>query len=526
MYFTSSIFILFLTLFLAGYYIVPRRLQTVLLLLANCVFYLFSGWGGFVCIAVTSLSVWYAGIRIDDLLAEQESSLRDMETSSDEAKALRRNTKARRRRLLILCIVLNIGILAVAKYTGFVTQNLNDVLRLFGASVSVSPFAFIMPLGISFYTFKAVSYIVDIYRSKKSGAADRSLLHVALFVSFFPEIIQGPISRYRDLRRTLFERHVFDSARFMAGLQRVLWGFFKKLVVADRLLPAVVVMTESPEDFRGIYVLLAMWFYAVTLYADFTGGIDITIGIAQMMGIDVTENFNRPFYSKSITEYWRRWHITMGTWFKDYLFYPLSTSRILLKLIKPSKRIFGDRMGVRVPVYLVTIILWFATGLWHGASWNFIVWGLANGVIIIISQELSPLYKRFHARFLFSETAVYNAFQVVRTFCLMSFIRTFDIYHSVEVTLGAYASVVTNFGAKEFARRGVSELGLLASDYAVVILGVCVMILAGVWRSRNAEREISLKTRVVLCFALFFATVIVGGYGIGYDASQFIYNRF
>lgn len=524
MYFTSSAFVLFLIVVLAGYSVAPGRFRPVWLLLANGFFCVASGPAGTVCIAVTCLTTWYAGRRIDRLSKRQAARSADASLSPAEAKALRQGTKGQKRLWLIAGICVNVGILAATKYSGFLAQNLNAVSRFLGLSFTTAGLDLAVGLGISFYTFKALSYMTDVYRGKKTESG--SLVQVALFVSFFPELVQGPISRYHNLAPCLFAGRIPGPDEFWAGLQRILFGFFKKLVVADRLLPAVVVLTKTPEDFKGVYVLLAMWFYAVVLFADFTGGIDITIGTAKLFGIDVTENFNKPFYSKSIAEYWRRWHITMGAWFKDYLFYPLSTSRLILKLIKPSKRIFGKGVGVRIPVYIVTMILWFTTGLWHGAGWNFIVWGLTNGVIIIVSQELSPLYKRFHSRFAFSETAAYNAFQIVRTFCLMSCIRTFDIYADVGATLGAYASVFADFGWHDFAARGVSELGLAASDYIVVACGLCTMLSAGIRTRRAAYKGTPLATRVCLCFLLFLVTIVFGCYGIGYDANQFIYNRF
>jgi D-alanyl-lipoteichoic acid acyltransferase DltB (MBOAT superfamily) len=523
MYFTSSAFVLFLTVVLIGYRIAPARFRPVWLLLANGFFCVLSGPAGLLCVAATCLTSWYAGVRIDRLSKRQAARLADENLSPSEAKALRLKTKSGKRRWLIAGILVNVGILAVTKYSGFLAQNLNAVSRFFGLSFTASGFDLALSLGISFYTFKALSYMTDLYRGKKTRTAG-SLAQVALFVSFFPELVQGPISRYSDLSPGLFAGRIPSRDAFWEGLRRILFGFFKKLVVADRLLPAVVVLTGSPEVFKGAYVLLAMYFYAIVLYADFTGGIDITIGAAKLLGVDVTENFNRPFYSKSIAEYWRRWHITMGAWFKDYLFYPLSASGVMLKLIKPAGRIFGKRAGVRVPVYIVTTILWFTTGLWHGASLNFIAWGLTNGAVIIVSQELSPLYKRFHARFAFSETAAYGAFQIARTFCLMSFIRTFDIYAGVGTTLGACASVFTDFGWKDFAARGVSALGLSVSDYAVVACGVCAMIAASLWTRRAAPA--GMPARVSLCFLLFLVTTVFGCYGVGYDAKQFIYNRF
>jgi D-alanyl-lipoteichoic acid acyltransferase DltB (MBOAT superfamily) len=523
MYYTSTGFVLFLTLLFAGYYLVFRRCQWVFLLAAGYVYLAFSGWQNLIYISVTAASVFYAGWHMNRLAAGKSRAT----PPPEDAKALRAAVKKARRRWLILCSVFNFGILAVVKYSDFVVNNVNALLRL-SPERRLTPPGWALPMGISFYTFKAMSYIIDVYRGKNLTAAESNPFRLALFVSFFPQIMQGPISRFGDMRKTLFGPHSFRSDRFSDGGMRVLWGFFKKLVVADRLLAAVKTLTADPEQYSGVYVLLAVAFYAVTLYADFTGGIDITIGVAKMLGIDVVENFDRPFYSKSIAEYWRRWHITMGTWFRDYLFFTLSTAKPLLSLITPSKKLFGERIGVRVPVYLVTLILWFATGLWHGAGWNFIAWGLANGVVIIISQELTPLYKRFHERIPVSNTRAYDAFRILRTFWLMSFIRSFDIYPTVGATVKAFLSVWTDFGPERLTQQGLFALGLSPADYAAVLAGTLIMIAVGMLKKRGYGQESPSATRLrAVCIpALFMAVLVFGRYGIGYDLNQFIYNRF
>ena len=529
MYFTSGMFVLFLALLVAGYYVIFRRWQWQFLLCASLVFYAFSGWDNLIYLGATIVSTFLAGRYMGGV---QASLLHTLEEGKDtfstaEAKALRAEAKRRRKRALVACLLLNLGILSVVKYANFAIGNINSFLDLLGVNGSLGFLGLLLPMGISFYTFQAMGYLIDVYRSKKPDAAERSIFRFALFASFFPQMVQGPISRYGDLSKTLYQSRRFDSQIFGEGLLRVLWGFFKKLVVADRLLGAVRALTAAPDAYGGAYVLWAVLLYAVVLYADFTGGIDIAIGAAKMLGITVAENFDRPFYSKSIAEYWRRWHITMGTWFKDYLFYPLSASKPMLALIKPSKRIFGEKNGVRVPVYLTTLILWFATGLWHGASWNFIVWGLVNGVVIIISQELTPAYRKFHARFSWAKRGFYGAFQVIRTFLLMCFIRSFDIYPGVGATFSAFGSMFADFARNATDFSGLMELGPSLGDYIVAAVGVAMMIAAGAVKSRfYGNRAMSGTLLAVCAMALFFSVLVFGRYGFGYDANQFIYNQF
>ena len=303
---------------------------------------------------------------------------------------------------------MNLGILAVLKYTNFAIANVNGIAALFTGRHSIARVNLVLPLGISFYTFQTMGYVIDVYRGK--AEAEKNIFKMALFTSFFPQLIQGPISRFGELSQTLYAPHRFDFRTVWFGLERVLWGYFKKLVIADRIVVAVNAIVGQPDIYSGFYVFCGMLFYAAELYADFTGGIDITIGIAQMFGIQLAENFERPYFSKNIAEYWRRWHITMGTWFKDYLFYPLSASMPVLSMSTFCRKHFGAAAGRRIPVYFVTLVVWFATGIWHGASWNFVLWGVYFGIIIIIEKlflgkylEKAPAFlSHLYAIFLFT----------------------------------------------------------------------------------------------------------------------------
>ncbi len=343
-------------------------------------------------------------------------------------------------------------------------------------------------------------------------------------------MIQGPISRYDQLSLTLYEEHSFDINNIRDGIWRITWGFFKKLVIADRIAPAVTALTAVSSDYRGVYVVATIIFYALQIYGDFTGGIDITIGVAKMFGVEVTENFNRPFFSKSIADYWRRWHITMGSWFRDYVFYPVSLSPGVKKLSKWCKAHIGDNFGKKVPLYIATFVVWLCTGLWHGAAWHFVVWGMANCVIILLSQELNPLFTKFHERFAFSNTRYYEWFVIVRTFFMMGMIRVLDVYMSGTRTAKMLISIFTtpNWGA--LFDGSFLQLGITASDYLVIAIATFVIWIAALIKGRTPVLTWLYKRPVgVQCFLfwlLVISILIFGAYGIGYDASQFIYNQF
>ncbi len=530
MLFTSYEFLIFLCAVLILYYILPKRMQWGVLLVSSYLFYCFNGIESVAFILATTISTYFFALiiskrhrNISEVIASRGEFL-----SKEERKALRAKSKSGSFKWLCLGLCLNFGMLGVIKYTAFAFTNLNSLLHFFGSSAEIDVPSLIMPLGISFYIFKTMSYLIDVYRGK--AQPETNLGKFALFVSFFPQLIQGPISRFDELAPSLFAEHKFDIKKFTFGLQRVVWGYFKKLVIADRILIAISAMLEDPEAFQGVYVVLMIVLYSVEIYADFTGGIDITIGIAEAMGIQMAENFDHPFFSKSTKEYWRRWHITMGTWFTDYVFYPLSVCRPMLKISKKSREVFGPKIGKRIPVYLATLTTWFLTGLWHGAGWNFIVWGLLNSVIILVSQELSPVYDKFHKKFPgLSPEGKYGVFMMLRTFLLMGTIRVLDCYRNVPLTFKMLSTIFYRFNYGDLFHGALSVLGLNAGDWLVIFIGCIIMFVVSFLGLRKSVRERLWERPIfsnVLFGSLILCIIVLGAYGIGYEEAQFIYNQF
>lgn len=530
MFFTSYEFIGFIAVLFCVYYCVPKGMQWPLLLAASYIFYFLAGPEYLLYILATTVTIYLTACLIGRNMLRQEAYIKEhkAELSREDKKQYKKRQKSVRFRFLLIGILCNIGILAVVKYTNFFIANWNGILTAMGKSGQLSFLTLALPMGISFYTFQAVGYLVDVYRG--TVQAERNPFKLALFISFFPQLIQGPISRFQDLSQTLYGEHRFDSRTVCRGLQRMLWGYFKKMVIADRILTGVQVISGDVGVYHGAYAFVGMLFYTLELYADFTGGIDITIGIAEVMGIRVQENFHSPYFSKSLKEYWRRWHISMSTWFKDYIFYPISICKPMQKFTKFSRRHFGDAVGKRLLVYLASLTVWFATGFWHGASWNFIVWGLANAVILLISEELEPLYAGFHARVHVRERAWYRLFQAGRTFLLVCCLNMFDYYTSLKETGRAFISMFTTKNWHILWDGSLLELGLTGLDYGVLAAGTGLLLLVSLMQRKGGVRErISGKpypVRFVIWYGLLLAVLLMGAYGIGYDANQFIYNRF
>ena len=358
----------------------------------------------------------------------------------------------------------------------------------------------------------------------------RDRFRYALFVSFFPQLVQGPISRWNDLKKSLFESHVFSWVNIQYGFERILWGYFKKMVIADRAAIGLATIQSDVSVYYGAYAFVGMLLYAIDLYADFTGGIDITIGVAQMFGITLPENFRRPFFSKSIAEYWRRWHITLCAWFKDYLFYPLSMSKWMNKVSRWLKKHVGKPVGSRFPVYFSSLTVWFVTGIWHGASWNFIVWGLLNGIIMLASQELEPVYAKVDGKLHLKKHTAYKVFEIIRTTAIVCVLQMLDYHRNIADAFRQFISMFTTANYASVFGSGMFNIGLSLPDYILLLAGVIIMyIVSFAGREESVRERLSKKSfalRFTIFLALFLGIAVFGVYGIGYESSQFIYNQF
>lgn len=508
MLFVSYQFLLFLVSVFILFYCFPGKFQPIILLSASLFFYWNVNGGCLIYIVITVITTYVTG----RIISERK-----------------KNAHKKNKKWLIVGIGINIGLLAVFKYTNFTIYNINQLIVLMGGTKTLDYVTLVLPVGISFYTFQSIGYLLDVYRGKY--AAEKNIFQIALFLCFFPQLIQGPISRFDEISPSLFSKKKFDKYVVCTGVQRILWGYFKKLVIADRILVAVNEIIGNPEQYHGTYVLLGALFYAVELYADFTGGIDITLGIGELFGIKMAENFRRPYFSKSIKEYWTRWHITMGTWFRDYIFYPVSVCRWMKKLTSFLKKHFGKKAARKLPVYLSSFLVWFLTGLWHGASWNFIAWGMGNFFCIILSEECRPLVAQFHNKFpMVKQKKGFSFFQVIRTILLMSMLRMFDCYSSVSETFRMFGSMFTEWDSSIFFDGSLLGIGLTESDYVILLAGVLLMIWVSYRQGKGSVRQQIRKQRLGIRFCIWYGLSLVillfGTYGIGYDAVQFIYNQY
>lgn len=346
------------------------------------------------------------------------------------------------------------------------------------------------PIGISYFTLQIIAYHVDLYRG--NYAPEKNILNFALFVTWLPHMFIGPIESYPRMRAALEERH-FSGDHLLKGAVRCLWGLFQKLVIAARLGVIVNTISADPEQFNGAYALTAMLFYAIQLYADFSGGIDIVLGISRMLGLRMSENFDAPYFSESVSEFWRRWHITLGDWLREYVYIPLG----------------GSRRG-KLRKFFNTMVTFLISGIWHGGG--YLLWGLLHGILVFFGDNLK------------TKNRVLNRSV---TFLLVSFLWAFFIWPDTAVVLRMMASVFTVFNYHTLA-AGISGMGLAVGDW-IVLGAACLLLFLYDWK-RNCLRvrfcafSPAAKVGVICLLALIVLTF--GRYGIGFSASEFIYSRF
>ena len=522
MSFTTFEFFLFIAAAVIIYYVIPKKLQWIWLLIISYVYYASYDISTVWMLLLTTYVTYRGGILLDRLNEQKPQD----GISREEKKDFKKNIVRKKKKIVLAMVLIAFGMLGIMKYTNFMIGNIDAVLRLFGSGKQIGILNLTLPLGISFYTFQSISYVVDVYRGKHK--AQGNFFKHALFVSFFPQLLQGPIGRYERLGSQLYDGHSYNLKELQFGVQRILWGFFKKMVLADRVNAAVLLIFHNYWNYGGWYNVLGVLLYSIQLYADFSGGIDIVIGIAQMFGITMDENFRQPYFSKSIGEFWRRWHITLGTWMKDYIFYPMSLSKKMNKFGKWGKKHFGNTFGRTLPICFANIVIFFIVGIWHGAAWKYIAYGLYNGFIIAISNLLEPVYKKLLSKFHINATSRgWTLWQIIRTFILVNIGWYFDMADSVSQALCMIRWSIQGLSFSQL-NSSLLDLGIEARDYIIIIAGCIIVFIISVLKEKGiAIREsIAAKPLAVRWIAYYalIAVILIFGY-IG--ATQgFIYANF
>ena len=529
MNFTSYIFFAFLIVVFLGYFLLPKKARWVWLLLCSYAFYAYTGWYYLAFLLYSTLVTFLTGLWLGHTETRAAAVLAQTgaDWSRQEKKAFNQKTARKKRGILLVGLLLNLGMLIVLKYfLGSLNNLLTQVWQLAAPGHVIG---LVFPLGVSFYTFQSTGYLLDCYRG--TIQPDRNLAKYALFVSFFPQLIQGPIARHNQLAAQLYEHHSFDYTRVKHGLELVLWGYFKKVVIADRVGVLVATVVDDYTGYAGSIIFVSILFYALQLYADFSGGIDVARGVGQVLGIQMAENFKRPFFSTSLNEFWQRWHITLGGWFRDYVFYPIAVSKVLARFTKKIRK-RSRHLAKVLPNCIASFVSFLLLGIWHGSQWKYVAFGLYYGVLISLSTLLKPAFDRLteklHIR---TDAFSWRLLQSLRTiFCVLLglyFIRGGSF-------LAALSMLKRTFTAPGFIylwNNTILTLGLNWANLMLVFCGALIMLAAGILQERGIViREALDRQNLWLQWTLLllglFAVLIYGVYGTGYDAASFIYETF
>ena len=502
------------------YYVCPLRLRWMLLLAVSYAYYAYCGLSALPFLLMTTASTWAGALAIAAVEKKSAARLRDgkQTLTREEKKRLKAAARRRQRALLLAVLLVNFGALAVLKYT-------NNVLSLF----SRPAVSLLLPLGISFYTFQSMGYLIDVYNGKY--APERNIAKFALFVSFFPQLIQGPIGRYDQLAPQLTKEHRFDLDNIERGALLILWGFFKKKVIADRALPAVELVFAGQSAYGGVVIVTGVLLYSLQQYADFSGGIDLVAGIAELFGIRLAPNFKRPYFAVSLGDFWRRWHISLGSWMRDYVFYPLAVSGPVSRAGKAIKKRFGTELSRAFPAVVGNLLVFLLVGVWHGATANYVLWGLYNGVILAASALLEPAYKRFGQR---HEALVsgrgFHVLRVLRTFLIVNIGWYFDRCVRASDAFAMLRKTLFDPRLSQLTGGALYKSGLSSRDFNVLLIATLLLFGVSLAQERGVHirdwvlsRPLPLRWALLLAFMLFIVATFTTGSGY---SSGFLYAVF
>lgn len=545
MSYTTLKFLFFVAVVFAAYFLFPvKKYKWTVLLAASYYFYLLTGYKYAAYILFTTVTTYFGALWMDRIAQRAKLTLEENKKlwDRDQKKTFKAGIKKRRQAIATATVVVNLGILGFLKYYNFFAGSLNDVLGGFGVSFSVPTLQLILPLGISFYTFQSMGYVIDVYREKVQ--AERNFFKIALFVSFFPQIIQGPIGLYDPLAKQLYEPHSFDFTRLKHGCMLMLWGYVKKMVIADRAVIPLTYVIDNYGNYGGTALTFTILLYALQLYVDFSGGIDITRGVAQVLGIDMAENFRRPYFSRTINEYWRRWHMSLGAWMREYVFYPIALSKTFLNVSKKMKKskfgatAFGAHVSKVLATSFASLIVFFLVGVWHGANWKYVGFGLWNGGIIMLSTILEPTFESWTKVLkINTENFFFRLFQMARTFIVVLIGYVFDVapdFWSAIITLKKM--ILDQNWAEGIAQYTAMDIGWQnfdGYDWGVLAVSTVILFFISLIQEKNdgtTIRQLLDRKPFVLRLAVIVTGIMLiavfGMYGPGFSAAEFVYMQF
>ena len=506
---TSFAFLIFAVISIVIYYIVPRKLQWMVLLISSTIFLFYNNFSIYTLIQalLVLITTYVIGLQID-----------------------KNKENKRAKYYLWLGIAIIIGLLFYLKYSNLFRVTFNHIFNLFNINFQFNWVNRISLIGLSYYSLIMISYLVDIYWG--TCKAQKNIFKLALFMTYFPILPSGPFIRYKDMEEKLYAKHKFSYDAMCRGLLRILWGLFKILVISQRLNMFVNTVYGDLTTFNGTFTILAILFFTLQLYTNFSGSIDIIMGVSEILNISLPENFTAPFFSKTITEFWRNWHITLGAWLRDYIFYPLMKSDFIQKLGAKLKKTFGKKISKKVMLYLPMFIMWLAIGMWHGGAYTFILGsGLLQFLFIVLEDFLTPITKKINKKLGIKEdTFSYKLYQVIRTYLIFSFTMIFFRAGTVSEGIQIIKNIFVWNPWVLLDNTSLFTAGLDLYDFRVLIISLIVLFIVDYLSTKFDVREKLFSQNIVfrwtMIYLLIFAIVIFGCYGLGFDPAEFIYRQF
>ena len=480
MLFNSIHFLIFFPIVVAIYFSIPHRFRWILLLISSYYFYMSWKAEYVILIMISTLIDYFLAIQI------HKSAIR-----------------ARKKVFLVLSLCGNLGLLFAFKYFNFFSDSVRELLMSFSIQLQPMTLKVLLPVGISFYTFQTIGYTIDVYRGKIKP--EKHLGIFAVYVSFFPQLVAGPIERAKNLLPQFFVKQFFDYKRITDGLKVMLWGFFLKVVIADRLAIVVDAVYNNPLEYTGIPLILATVFFAFQIYCDFAGYSFIAIGAAQVMGIKLMDNFKRPYHSKSISEFWRRWHISLSSWFRDYLYIPLGGNRVSIPRW-----------------YLNLFIVFLVVGIWHGANWTFIVWGVIHGFYLIFSAITKNIRSQIANKIGLAKFPKLHMFlQMAITFTLVNIGWIFFRANTLSDAAYILTHLFSGWGSKITFGGVMTHEGLIIAVISILFMEFVHLLQEHIkMRQFISDKPILVRWSILLILILGIAL-----FGV-FESRQFIYFQF
>lgn len=479
MLFNSLTFIIFFIIVVGLYYTLPHKIRWIMLLIASYIFYM--GWRAELIVLILFISFvnYFASVLIDK--------------HRDKSK-----------KYLVISLLISFGFLFIFKYLMFISDTFRYIYEYFGLEYPIGRFNIILPMGISFYTFQAVSYTIDIYRDEYKP--EKNFFKFSLFITFFPQLVAGPIERADRLLNQLFTPKKFNTDNFSMGLKLMIMGYFKKVVISDRAAVLVDTVYNNPYDHKGIALIFATIFFAFQIYGDFSGYTDIARGCAKVLDIKLMTNFDRPYFATSVKDFWRRWHISLSTWFRDYLYIPLGGSRCS-----------------RIKKYRNVFITFLVSGLWHGANWTFVVWGGLHGLFQIIGDikdSIIPIKKY----------SIFKPFRIIITFILVLFAWIFFRSNTIEDSFYIVSNLfsdITNITNIQYLYEVFNNMGLQLFEIILVSISIVILLFTEIISYKYEIHSLLNKGPFIFRFIYYYILVIIIlGIGVFSGGGEFIYFQF